>query len=161
MDSSQPHVVWLKGSAYNAILVEAIKAMPRETGGVLIGYWGNMHEAVVTDIVGPGPKAIHKRHSFVPDNAHHVGEIKKAYLKSERTETYLGDWHTHPKSSAYLSEQDQSTLLKIADYKHARLIQPLMVVLGTRPFGLAAWVHIYGHAGRREIRKCMLKIYQV
>ncbi|WP_169728054.1 Mov34/MPN/PAD-1 family protein [Pontibacter actiniarum] len=153
-------MVWLRESAYNAVLVEAIKAMPRETGGVLIGYWGNLYEAVVTDVIGPGSLAVHKRHSFVPDNTHHVREIEKAYLKSDRTETYLGDWHTHPKSGAYLSERDQSTLLKIANYKEARLTKPLMMVLGTKPFGIEAWINAYASSGKRETKKCTLKIYQ-
>jgi integrative and conjugative element protein (TIGR02256 family) len=76
-------VLWLKESAYNAILVETIKQMPFETGGVLIGYWGNEWEAVVTEVIGPGPKAIYKKYSFVPDHKYHEREIEKAYVKTE------------------------------------------------------------------------------
>lgn len=155
-------VVWLKESAYNTILVETIKQMPFETGGVLIGYWGNEWEAVVTEVIGPGPKAIHKKYSFVPDHKYHEREIREAYVKTGRTETYLGDWHTHPKTNAYLSNQDKSTIYKIADYKEARLEKPLMMILGTQPFGLSAWVYFCGQSAflyRNKLIECSIRVY--
>lgn len=155
--------MWLKESAYNAILVEAIKQMPFETGGVLIGYWGNAQEVVITSIIGPGPKAAHKRHSFQPDQNFHLKGIAKAYLKSGRTETYLGDWHTHPLYGAYLSNTDKSTLFKIADFEQARLSKPIMMVLGTKPYSLEAWVHVLRKSrffNKRVLLKCQIKLYQ-
>lgn len=135
--------VWLYKAAYTRILEEALRKMPNETGGILMGYWGNADEAVVTAIVGPGPKAIHKPVSFVPDHHYHTEEISWRYQQSGFTETYLGDWHTHPHAKAYMSERDKKTLKRIADFKEARLEKPLMMILGTQPFSLNAWVHTY------------------
>jgi integrative and conjugative element protein (TIGR02256 family) len=137
------NTVWLNRTAYTHILEEALSKMPCETGGVLMGYWGSEGEAVVTAIIGPGPKAVHKLSSFVPDDAYHKQEISRHYQQSGQTETYLGDWHTHPFSKAYLSDPDKKTLRKIADFKHARLAKPLMMILGTQPFGLTVWAHTY------------------
>lgn len=135
--------VWLPQIAYTHILEEALSKMPNETGGILIGYWGNAGEAVVTAIVGPGPKAIHKPTSFIPDHRYHTEEVSRYYQQSGFTETYLGDWHTHPYAQAYMSERDRKTLRGIADFKEARLEKPLMMILGTQPFGLNTWVHTY------------------
>lgn len=113
--------------------------MPLETGGVLMGYWGSANEAVITAVIGPGPKAMHKKRSFRPDSAYHEQEIARLYAESGRTETYLGDWHTHPGAAAYMSFRDEETLNTIANYQEARLQRPLMMILGTDPFALRAW----------------------
>ncbi len=140
--SSSFYTVWLKQEPYTAILEETIRKFPCETGGVLLGYWGSSQEIVITAVVGPGSLAIHKKESFIPDNDYHSEEIKCHYEKTGRTETYLGDWHTHPGTKAYLSTQDKKTLSTIANYKQARLDKPIMLILGTRPFGLAVWIYI-------------------
>jgi integrative and conjugative element protein (TIGR02256 family) len=157
------YTVWLKESAYIKILEETIKWMPFETGGILIGYWGPPNEIVVTDIVGPGPLAMHENDSFEPDHEYQVREISKKYFNTNRTETYLGDWHTHPNSSSYLSEKDKRTLKRIADFKKARLKKPLMLVLGTHPFELLAVIQQYGDTlfdkHNKEIIRCDLVVY--
>ena len=135
--------LWLSEAAYKAILIEAMCRMPRETGGILLGYWSTPQEAVITAIVGPGPKAVHRKRSFQPDSSYHELEIARHYADSGRTETYLGDWHTHPKASAYMSSRDESTLQALADYAPARLATPIMMILGTDPHSLKAWTHTY------------------
>jgi integrative and conjugative element protein (TIGR02256 family) len=154
--------VWLARDAYTQLLEEAIRKMPLETGGILLGYWGSHCEVVVTKLVGPGPKAIHKEHSFAPDTKYHETEISRHYDSSERKEIYLGDWHTHPFARAYLSEQDRLTIKNIADYAPARLNKPIMMILGTMPFGLSAWTHTYEKGLFRPkpvITECIIEMY--
>ncbi len=136
--------------------------MPYGTGGVVLGYWGNEREAVVTMVVGPGPNATHKKRSFVPDNEFHTEEIAKYYDLSDRIETYLGDWHTHPKASTYLSWQDEVTLKRIAAFKPARLKKPCMMILGTCPVSLGVWVHTNEELlffKRKTISKAEIRIF--
>lgn len=132
-------VIWLKKDVLVQIQEDAIKWDDKETGGVLIGYWANENTAVITSIVGPGPNAVHRPTSFVPDQDYHVREIERIYAVSNRTETYLGDWHSHPQAAAYLSGQDKITLRKIARYKPARLPKPLMLILGTAKMEFRIW----------------------
>ena len=113
---------------------------PNETGGVLMGYWSS-NEAIITGIIYGGPSAIRAKMSFIPDHTYQKISIAEWYKKSERTETYLGDWHTHPNANAYLSIIDKQTFRKIANYKQARLTNPIMIVLGTRPNEIKAWVY--------------------
>jgi integrative and conjugative element protein (TIGR02256 family) len=159
------YIVWLKSTAFDFLVSEATKWMPKETGGVIIGYWGSPKEVVVTEIIGPGPRAIHKTSSFKPDNKFHEKEILRVYQASERTETYIGDWHTHPNSNAYLSEQDKITLKRISAYKQARLKKPLMMILGTDPIELCAWVQKTRNNSRSQnevdFTKCNTRLFSV
>lgn len=141
-----------------AIVVEANNWYPKETGGVLMGYWANDHEVVISGIVGPGPNALHTYNSFIPDDTYHISEIARLYTESKGEQTYLGDWHTHPNAEAYLSERDRKTLRKIADYKPARLKRPLMLVFGTEPMEIKSWLHEFkGLLRFSSIKSCKVE----
>lgn len=104
---------------------------PWETGGVLMGYWAEpLVEVVITNAIGPGPKAIHKEKGFAPDAEYQEKEIANIYEASGRLSTYLGDWHTHPRGSTRLSIRDKRTLRRIAVANNARCPVPIMAVLG-------------------------------
>lgn len=130
---------------------------PKETGGVLIGHWTSEAEVVISDIVGPGPKAEHSRYSFTPDNDFHIQEIARYFHASEGVQTYVGDWHTHPDAEAYLSPLDRKTLRKIAYFKPAQTNRPLMLVLGTKPFELKGWCYEKrGRFKKDQVEMCRL-----
>jgi len=139
--------VWVSDIVIQEIFQEGRNKLPNETGGVLVGYKTSDTEFVVTKIIGPGPKAIHRRSSFLPDQEFHEAEIAKVYLDSGCCETYIGDWHTHPYSTAYLSGQDRSTLRKIAKYKRARISTPIMLVAAPPQLVFKIWTY-------RNKRKC-------
>src|SRR4051794_35166071 len=109
-------VTWCSAKSRAAMIAEANRAYPTETGGILMGYWARPNlEAVVTRVIGPGPNAIHTPVRFVPDTEYQERKIAEVYARSGRLETYLGDWHTHPGSSCgKLSRQDRRTLRRIA-----------------------------------------------
>lgn len=152
--------IWFQKGHIEAIQNEAFKWTPKESGGILIGYWANEHEAVITAIIGPGTNAIHTTNSYVPDQEYHVQEITRIYHESGRTETYLGDWHTHPNAEAYLSPRDKKTIKNIANYKPARLNKPLMLILGTNPLELKIWVlERKGFFKRSIINICNICMY--
>lgn len=122
---------WLPNSVAEAMRDEAKRTFPLETGGVLMGYWAvEYSELVITHATGPGPEAIHRAHSFVPDYDYQEAEIAKLYKDSGRTSTYLGDWHSHPKEGVYLSRRDRRTLCRIAKHRDARASVPVMAVIG-------------------------------
>ena len=132
--------VWIAPPALDGILVETVRMAPQETGGVLVGY-GDVGEGfVVTAAVGPGPDAVHDPYRFVPDHEYHEREVARHYHESGRTETYLGDWHSHPTAAAYLSPRDRKTLRGIARERDARAPTPLMMVVGGEPEGVGVWV---------------------
>ena len=113
---------------------ETSRALPNETGGVLLGYWiRERREVVVSGVVGPGPRARNTRKSFRPDYAFQENEIARLYQQSGRRLQYLGDWHSHPTGGISLSRKDKRTLREIASFAQARCPTPLMGVIAGRP----------------------------
>jgi integrative and conjugative element protein (TIGR02256 family) len=113
---------------------EAVSKFSNETGGLLMGYLNESGRAVVvTDLIGPGPKAKHRRYAFVPDYDFQEKQIERIYFKSKRLHTYLGDWHTHPNGSSSLSPTDIKALSNIAHYPKARAPFPIMLLLVGNP----------------------------
>jgi integrative and conjugative element protein (TIGR02256 family) len=96
-----------------------------------MGYWAKRYsEVVITHAIGPGPRAEHHQKSFIPDSEFHETEIAQIYKESNRLSTYLGDWHTHPSGSSYLSQRDKRTLYRIASCRESRCPIPIMAVMG-------------------------------
>jgi integrative and conjugative element protein (TIGR02256 family) len=158
---SKPLTIWITAETLIDMELEAAERFPRETGGVLTGFWSSATEAVITSAVGPGPRAIHREFSFVPDNDYHVAEVKRIYLESNQVETYLGDWHTHPKGSGRLSKTDMKTLKHIAKSPHARVPHPLMAILsGEKEWKLNAWRYSRtSYFGRVEFEKVTIIVF--
>lgn len=113
------------------MLAEGRRTLPLETGGVLMGYAADAR-ITVTAVIGPGPRAVHRRHSFEPDAEWQQARVAELYERSGRTDSYLGDWHTHPNGTTRLSFRDWLAALRIASYRDARCLNPLMVVLALR-----------------------------
>jgi integrative and conjugative element protein (TIGR02256 family) len=131
--------VWLARNIVADLIAEAARALPNETGGVLLGYRAANDTRVVMAIVGPGPRAHHARDHFVPDQTYQEEAIARIYTASDHVWTYLGDWHTHPGSDARPSSRDLRTLRRIANAKEARVPQPLMLIAAGPPWRVHAF----------------------
>lgn len=134
--------IWLPAHVLSACQAEANSKFPNETGGTFMGWWANDTEAVITAMIGPGPNAHHEFSSFEPDQNWQLEKISGHYLASNRRETYLGDWHSHPGAShGDLSWWDRRVLRKIATSKPARCPRPLMLIFwgDKEQWRLSAW----------------------
>ncbi len=133
---------WLTRTAEQAIRAEAARHLDKETGGLLLGYCSPDGSLVVADATGPGPRARRTRDSFHPDVVWQRSEVADRYAASGRINTYLGDWHTHPRGVLLLSPTDRRTLRRIAQTTTARAPHALMAVLAPdAEGGLAVWQH--------------------
>ena len=133
--------VWIMESNIDEMIAEAEHRFPDESGGALLGYWAKAcEEVVITDVIGPGPAAIHRAQSFLPDSEYQEKEIACRYEESGRLHTYLGDWHTHPQSIPYLSRKDRRTLKTITRHQEARVIAPLMAILWWPSWTIEIWM---------------------
>lgn len=124
-------------------MIELARDMaPRETGGLLVGYWSlSGAEAVITEATPAGPAAIEQTDSFTPDYEFDRELIAKRFSNSDGRHTYLGDWHSHPESKAYLSPHDIQTLRVIGTSPEAQTERPFMLIVGGEGSrSLAAWV---------------------
>ena len=119
---------WVQREALNGMMAEGERVFPLETGGLLLGYWGD-GVPVVTNIIGPGPQAVHEHLNFEPDYIWHTSEVDRMYKENNKL-FYLGDWHTHPCGPATPSAMDVGVLHMLKDNQDAQTPKPLMLILG-------------------------------
>lgn len=132
--------IWVSETVLRIIGTEARKCAPLETGGILLGYRSADHEQVITHALGPGPDASHDRIEYVPDYPHDRRSALDWWEKTNGTEYYLGDWHSHPECAPYLSNRDEEVLGMIALDQESQLTCPVMLVVGLQPVAtVAAW----------------------
>lgn len=121
--------LWIPRRVFSRMVANATQWAPYETGGMLLGYEADNGEAVVTEVIGPGPTARHGRFRFKPDADFQQAELETHYLKTNGRETYLGDWHTHPAGNATPSLLDKRTLARIACTPSSGTAKPIMAIL--------------------------------
>jgi integrative and conjugative element protein (TIGR02256 family) len=134
---------WISFDILRSLVSEADKRYPLETGGVLIGYWAEAADVVVTASVGPGPASVHNRFSYQHDHDWEASKIAERYEQSGRSEIYIGDWHTHPDASrGDLSFMDRRSIRRVIKSPDARVARPLMSVLFGEPghWQFTTWV---------------------
>ncbi|HEY0665266.1 MAG TPA: Mov34/MPN/PAD-1 family protein, partial [Gallionella sp.] len=56
--------------------------------------------------------------------------LEAHFHSTEGRETYLGDWHTHPKGAPVPSYTDKCTLARIAEEPRSQISRPIMIILG-------------------------------
>lgn len=125
-----PEKIWIANVTLKEMEQMADIHFPLETGGMLLGYWGDNGEGVITRIIGPGPAAKHGRLRFVPDGEYQQALLSQVFKETDGKTTYLGDWHTHPNGRNQLSYLDRRTLAKIAYEPASGTANPLMAILG-------------------------------
>lgn len=141
---------------------EADRCAPLETGGILMGRWATPTRVEVLMHIGPGPNAFHGPVGFSPDQAFQELQVADVFNKTRGEILYLGDWHSHPGSEAFLSKKDRSTLARITMSEEAQAPQALMAILaGTRPWDYAFWKgwiarRIWGKVLRTQVAQVRL-----
>lgn len=141
---------------------EADLYFSHETGGVFMGY-RIRNQLIITGSIGGGPSALRGPHSFEPHHRWQNDRIAEHYEQSGRRETYLGDWHSHPRAaSGALSRQDRAVIRKIAGTPAARAATPIMAIFFGTPgcWQLTIWTGRLspGLFGLRRLKIAELKI---
>lgn len=114
---------------------------PRETGGLLLGWWDG--PGVVVRHAVEVPDACATTHSWSRDEARAQVALQAALAWHEHPWLgYVGDWHTHP-APCGASGQDISSIRRAS-----RQFQRPLVLLVHRADG--AFDHVVAHRGRRR-----------
>lgn len=99
--------------AFDAILNEAARSADGlETGGILLGY--ERSEAgppLVMHAGSPGPGADRRQDFFLRDLAHSRALAEDAWVATRSR--WIGDWHTHPTTSAFPSDADLGSYVSL------------------------------------------------
>lgn len=119
--------LWLDQLVAENIVSRSAASSPLETGGLLIGYM-TAEGPVVTALIGPGSGAIATPTSLLPDARTQQLELNAIYSQTHGRDTYLGDWHSHPRGVPNMSWRDRRTLAAIARDPRARLSRPAMLI---------------------------------
>jgi integrative and conjugative element protein (TIGR02256 family) len=120
--------VWIDARLLPEMEADAAEHAPDESGGMLIGYWAENGDAVITTVIPGGPAATRGPTSFAPDGHWQQKRLDEIYSRSGRLHTYLGDWHSHPAGALRPSRRDRATARKIAKASEARSPQPLTLI---------------------------------
>lgn len=120
----------LSQEIWNACVYEAASKYPLESGGLFLGTQEADGVALATDMIGPGPGAIHSRRSLEFDHEWQNAKIAALYAASGRRIGFLGEWHTHPDAhSGTMSTLDKATLLELSIYEKLRAPDAVMAIL--------------------------------
>ena len=120
---------WVNETAWADLWGEARRWRIRETGGALLG-WRDGRDAVVAQVLGPGPNAKHGFFSFEPDFEWQVEQGRRIYHQSNRCVTYIGDWHTHPFAPPRPSWTDEKAASQISEDPDFRAPEALSLIVG-------------------------------
>jgi integrative and conjugative element protein (TIGR02256 family) len=150
---------WVENTVLANIEAESERCRPKETGGLLLGYWAN-GDVVITTSTVPGPKSKHSSNSYTPDAIFDRDQVAKVYKKSRGVIAYLGDWHSHPKGGCGLSNDDIITLFNISTYEPARAETPIMLlsVNENSKWIFAAWRNAISPVGDGEYLSHLLPL---
>lgn len=123
---------------------------PKETGGILAGYWSSKFtECVLTHVVHAGPNADHRETGMTPDAEYQEGHLDRIFDETRGASVYIAEWHSHPTSVAAPSWTDRTTLRRIALDPRALAPKPLMLILGNDGvWGAVGWQGRLGLFGR-------------
>jgi integrative and conjugative element protein (TIGR02256 family) len=97
-------------SAYDMMrrYIQDKPGMP-EAGGILLGrYIIDAHDVVIDRVTVPLPGDRRSRFRFTRCDKEHQRIADRAWNRSHRTCTYLGEWHTHPEAVPHPSGVDQN-----------------------------------------------------
>jgi integrative and conjugative element protein (TIGR02256 family) len=84
-----------------------------ESGGILIGSYRGPHVEVIA-WTGPGNRDRRGWVSFVRKDKSHQERAAKAWASTQGTQTYIGEWHSHPSGNAIPSGIDHRAWREIS-----------------------------------------------
>lgn len=108
--------------AVESIVSEIVLFPDIETGGVLAGRYSSKN-IIIENASGGGPNADRSLLEFVNDKLFMDKFLEDEYLKSEGSNIYLGEWHSHPQVYPKPSYQDyQSFYERTVEWNYGQVV---------------------------------------
>lgn len=111
-----------------------------EAGGVLIGtVYPSVNEIKIEHVTTPSANDKRGRFFFVRDAATTSRLVADYWEKSEGTQHYVGEWHTHPQRTPTPSITDKVTMRRLL--KSSALVTQglVLIILGTESCWTGYW----------------------
>lgn len=119
------------GPVVEKILGYCARALPNETGGILIGsYSESFDTALVSEATPAPPDSRAGRNWFYRGTLGLLSLLDDAWKDGRY---YLGEWHFHPLAGPTPSETDRRQLRDIAQDGRYHCAEPLLLIIGGHP----------------------------
>lgn len=113
------------------ILGYCARALPNETGGILIGHYSEaLDTALVSEATPAPPDSRAGRNWFYRGTRGLLSLLDEAWKDGRY---YLGEWHFHPLAGPTPSETDRRQLRDIARDERYHCAEPLLLIVGGHP----------------------------
>ena len=115
----------------SAILGMCARAMPNETGGLLVGFYNETRDcAVVTNVSGAPQDSRAGRTWFYRGFANLQKWLDHLW---KRKRYYVGEWHFHPGGTPAPSNTDIQQMESTALSSYYQCPEPIMLIVGGSP----------------------------
>lgn len=104
-----------------------------ETGGILLGRRTDADTLLLMGASPPGPRARHRRFSFLRDTAFLQRYLDAAHARSGGEKDSVGEWHVHPSLDAPPSRTDRRSLRRIAHSSRYAVKEPVLLIVEHSP----------------------------
>ena len=124
-------------SLLNEMQTDRRRALPNETGGVLIGAYDIARKRVyvVCQVKAPDD-SISSPTSFIRGCANLPENLEYIYKTTLDNLTYIGEWHSHTSADTQKSMDDEELHKAIVDYNRENCLPGCMMILGTDNFSI-------------------------
>ena len=113
------------------------KALPNETGGVLIGAYDIARKRIYVVYQVRAPEdSISSPTSFIRGCANLPERLKYIHETTLDNLTYIGEWHSHPSVNTQRSTDDVKLHKAIVGYNRENCLPGCMMILGTDNFSI-------------------------
>lgn len=113
------------------------KALPNETGGVLIGAYDIARKRIYIVYQVRAPEdSISSPTSFIRGCANLPDRLKYIYETTLDNLTYIGEWHSHPSVNTQKSTDDIKLHKAIVSYNSENCLPGCMMILGSDNFSI-------------------------
>lgn len=133
-------VIELKIDILKQIHQKCIESYPKETGGVLFGYYKEKNLAFITDI-WEEKSIVNKNKTRFIRGTNGLKNISDKLWKQNIY--YLGEWHYHPNGTCDASNTDIQTIIGISENNMYKCPEPIMLIvssINTKSFSEVAYL---------------------
>jgi len=113
------------------ILGYCARALPNETGGILIGHYNESLDTALVSEATPAPPDSRDGRTWFYRGTQGLAHLLDEAWKDGRY--YLGEWHFHPLAGPTPSETDRRQLRDIAREERYFCAAPLLLIVGGHP----------------------------
>jgi integrative and conjugative element protein (TIGR02256 family) len=121
------------------IMVDLARAhAPNETGGILVGRVEG-DRVIVLAASDAGPRAIREPTRFERDGAYCQEFLMAKAAELGAGADYVGEWHSHPRSSACPSSRDTQSFVEIAADPNVLTTAPVLIIVAPQADAAIEW----------------------